>query len=238
MVPRVLARRRRCWPPWSWPSHSWFDGEVLSIGPGYESVRFALDPSRGPVDHRRPGHRPGAGHGHHGLRWGRGRACSCRSWCRGRSPVVVGALFHADNQSLFVRGRHRRLPGRRLSGAAGRGDVRGRGHGSARVRGARPDRRHRRPAGHGRVVGVDLSSDGGAATTWRSGPRSPIAIGALHRPGHRQRRRHRRPVLHRTRVAGPSPGGTVGGRRRVATRAWWCWTTSWPSTPTTGPTGP
>ena len=28
-------------------SHAWFDGEVLSVGPGYSSVRFALDPERG-----------------------------------------------------------------------------------------------------------------------------------------------------------------------------------------------
>lgn len=83
-------------------SHRWFDGQVLSVGPGYESVRFALDPS-------------------HGL-WiiavlatVRVMATACTISGGGVVgmfvPLVVqgaltgrllGALFHADNQSLYV----------------------------------------------------------------------------------------------------------------------------------------
>ena len=171
---------------------NWACGAPLSFGPGYSALTWALDPDRAlwavavllVVRCLATITVIGGGGVGGPLRAARRRWCAHRSAGRWSDPRPRRRAVHRD--------RGRRLPGRGLPGAPRRGDVRGRDHRPARVRGARPAGGGGGRAGDGAVVGDELPAGAGRTT--------------------RRRRRRRRRARPPDRARGRGTGGLIGAR--------------------------
>ena len=167
--PARRARRAPCSPPTP------LDDAPLALGPGYDALRWALDPDAAVLavialgTLRVIGTTAAVGGGGVG---GLFIPLVIQGALVGRA---VGGIFDADDDHPVPRRRHRRLPRRRLPRPARRRRVRRRVHRPPRLRRPRAHRRRRRPARHGPNVGLALP---GRRT--RRAPRTPPRPAAPH----------------------------------------------------------